>query len=644
MTYRPHIDGLRAIAVLAVILFHFSTEALPGGFLGVDVFFVISGFLITQVLCARSDLTSMRRIGDFYLRRARRILPALLVTSLVTAAASVAIYLPNDLVRVGKYLFFTPLMLANAASASDGGYFAVAGAFLPLKHFWSLAVEEQFYLVYPLAIPFLFSKRGLKSQIATLAIGAAVSLVISIRGELRHSTLTFYLMPARAWELMFGALAALVPRRQLDCRVSREVTGFVCLGVVVASFFLFDDRTGFPHPYAMIPCAATAVLLFVGEDGSLTTLRVLSPPPLVFTGKVSYSLYLWHAPVLALTQYYLIRRLTAVELLWIWIGIYVLSALSWRFVEIPIRRRTILKGDRSFIVAALVSCTTVAVIGACLWAGDGLPWRFSRDIQNLTRSDTASPASARCLTLSLDKVAAGDLCHFGPNHPGVRKAILWGDSHALALLPAFEDLAESNDIQIEFAGKTSCRPLLGGDRFKSRAAQTECVAFNNAMISAIHRIRPSATILSAFWEVEKGYESRSPAGGGLNLVGSSSADWEKLLDQIRGTGSNVCVVLDVPHLPVVVPYALAMARRRGLDDSFVYARRDDVLAQYAEFEDPVRALEKVGDLVVVDPKDVLCNGARCEVELNGRSLYRDKNHLSRIGAMAVSSSLQKCLR
>jgi hypothetical protein len=259
--YRPHIDGLRAIAVLAVILFHFGWATLPGGFLGVDIFFVISGFLITQLLSEPSDLSWRGRLGSFYLRRARRILPALLFTSLVLAAAAVVIYLPDGLTNNSKYFLLTPLMLANVAAGLDGDYFAT-GNYFPLKHYWSLAVEEQFYVVYPL-------------------------------------------------------------------------------------------------------------------------------------------------------------------------------------------------------------------------------------IQVLTQPDHLPRDAEYCMSLPLTRVAAGELCRIGPEHTGLRKAVLWGDSHALVLLPAFEWLAQSNDIQIYFAGRSSCKPLLDVANGLGGTTQNEnCAAFNNAMAAAVQRIRP----------------------------------------------------------------------------------------------------------------------------------------------------------
>jgi len=642
LPYRPHIDGLRAIAVLAVILFHFSSRTLPGGFLGVDIFFVISGFLITQLLFEPSDLSWRSRLAGFYLRRARRILPALLFTSLVVAAAAAVIYLPDDLKSIGKYFLLTPLMLANVASLLDGGYFAT-GNYFAMKHYWSLAVEEQFYLVYPLVILLLPVAAHARRRMGVLAAIAVVSIALCIRGEYWHPSVTFYLMPARAWELMFGALAAASPALVFKNRLAIEGAAYAGLAVVLSSLVLFDQGTGFPNPRVLIPCAATAWLLFIGRQPSTTAFQLLSMRPLVFTGKISYSLYLWHLPILVLAQYYAIRPLSERELTAVGCVIYAVAILSWRFIENPIRRKVVLSSARAFVPAALAGSLLVSALGAWFWLGKGLPWRVGRDIQVLTQTDRQPRGAEQCMSLPLTRVAAGDLCRIGPDHTGVRKAVLWGDSHALVLWPAFEWLAQANDVQIYFAARSSCKPLLGvADGLVGTSKPEDCAAFNNAMVAAVQKIHPEVTILAAFWDLESALADEDPSA--LASTREPEWNWNATIGPLRAAGSAVCVVLDVPYLRYWMPYSLAMARRRGLDTSFIYLSRADVVARYKGIEAPVRALAAANALRVVDPKDALCPGERCEIEWNGRSLYGDSNHLSKVGAMHVRDSLAPCFQ
>jgi hypothetical protein len=285
----------------------------------------------------------------------------------------------------------------------------------------------------------------------------------------------------------------------------------------------------------------------------------------------------------------------------------------------------------------------VCAVGAWFWLGKGLPWRFGHDIQVLTQPDHQPREAVQCMSLPLTRVAAGELCRIGPEHTGVRKVVLWGDSHALALLPAFEWLAQSNDVQIYFAGRPNCKPLLGvADGLGGTTKQEDCAAFNNAMLAAVQWIHPEVTILTAFWDLESTGVAEDPSASALTQ--EREWNWNTTIGPLRAAGSAVCVVLDVPYLPYGMPYSLAMARRRGLDTSFIYVNRADVVARYTGVEAPVRALASVNALRVVDPKDALCPGVRCEIESDGRSLYRDSNHLSRVGAMHVRDSLAPCLQ
>jgi peptidoglycan/LPS O-acetylase OafA/YrhL len=644
MTYRPYIDGLRAIAVLAVILFHFGCSALPGGFVGVDVFFVISGFLITQLLSQAPPLTLPQQLGEFYVRRARRILPALLVVSLTVAVTAAFVYLPGDLARVGRYLVFTPLMLSNVANLQDGGYFATTGsAFFPLNHFWSLAVEEQFYIVYPLFFLRLARTRPHR-VIAALALVGAISLALSIRGELRHSVTIFYLAPARAWELMLGALAARCPTPRRNPRLLFECLGLLCLGVVLLAGHALVAATGFPNPLVALPCAATALLLYLNRQRSMIAAQLLALPPLVFTGRISYSLYLWHVPVLAFAQYYAIRPLSLGMQIAVGAAIFALALLSGLCVENPIRRRILLSSDRALLGTLIGGCVLVGIVGAWFWIDGGLPWRFSRELQTLTHPEQFPPDTTECMTLPPDRIAAGTLCHYGARDPAAGKVVLWGDSHALALLPAFAALASARGLQLNFAARSSCLPLTGAVvRSSSLQAREDCAAFNAAMLAAIRHIHPQVTILSGFWGLDEAYVALNPAAPPLQPATTSDPDWEATLQPLRAAGSSVCVVLDVPYLPYFMPYALAMAQRRQLDTDFVHVEGADIRARYAPFENSARARASHHELTVVDPKDVLCSAARCNVEFAGRSLYRDGNHLSEAGAMRVAGALARCL-
>ncbi|MFL1875525.1 acyltransferase family protein, partial [Hansschlegelia beijingensis] len=330
MTYRPEIDGLRAVAVLAVLLFH-ATGMLPGGFAGVDVFFVISGYVITSMLATELDAGRFSLVR-FYERRVRRLFPALAVTILVTAAASAMILLPLDLKAMGKSAVAAALMVSNVLFWDEAGYFDAAAQTKPLLHTWSLAIEEQFYLVYPLLLAGLwkFGRRGL---LWTLALLFGLSLAAAVWMAPGQPLTAFYLAPFRLWELMLGGLIALRPVRRLEGDV------FAGLGVamIAVSFFIFNAESDFPGWPALLPTVGTALVLNGARAGTAVA-RALAAPPAVFVGKISYSLYLVHWPLIVLLEYRDNARLGLMGGLAV-IGVSLLLAwLSWRFVEQPFRQ------------------------------------------------------------------------------------------------------------------------------------------------------------------------------------------------------------------------------------------------------------------------------------------------------------------
>ncbi len=250
------------------------------------------------------------------------------------------------------------------------------------------------------------------------------------------------------------------------------------------------------------------------------------------------------------------------------------------------------------------------------------------------------------MTLPLSRIATGDLCRYGSTDAMAPRVVLWGDSHALMLLPAFKALAKSRGLQLSFAAISSCRPLLPTvGPAVGTAGEGHCAAFNLAMLSALRRIHPDVTVLSAYWDLDNPQADGNPETLSAKAASHSVSNLESTASSIRATGSLVCVcvVLDVPRHPYVVPYALGMARRRNLDTDFLYTQRAAMTARYSRFESVVRALAAGNELRIADPKEVLCAGARCEIEFAGQPLYRDTNHLSVAGAMRVSSSLAPCL-
>jgi len=644
--YRADIDGLRALAVAAVILFHADVPGFGGGYVGVDVFFVISGYLITQLLAGSARQPLGTHLKDFYLRRARRILPALLATCLIVAAAAAAFVLPWDLENIGKYLAATSAQSTNIAAWVEGlGYFQSKLPRNPLTHFWSIAIEEQFYILYPITLVLIGRYLPRYRTGALLGLGL-LSFAVCVWGSYHAPAANYFLAPSRGWELLLGASLATSAPRPLKSALANEVLAALALAALAAAVCLYGPATRFPGAYALVPCGAAALLIHTGRHGPTWIRRFLSLRPLVFTGLISYSLYLAHFPVLTLFGYYNIVAVGPAELGLLVALIYLIAMLSFRWVETPIRARAVLRSARGFVAAALTVNLLVLLTGATLWLSHGLPRRFPPEMRVrggewLFDSDYIT----KCSYIPLAEVAAGGLCSFGPQRADAPRALVWGDSHAMALLPAYEKLAKAHQIRLYFAVHSSCRPLLGvTNRSMNDAQRVGCGEFNAAVAQAVRRLDPRVLILNAHWiDADADLIPRSDAGAEAGESNFSRG----LRGTLQETGSDdrsVCVVLDVPTYPYDMPSAVGVARKRGMSEDFLKLTRAQALDQYRGPERDVRALEQRGVLRSADPKDLLCPADACSYEAGGQLLYWDSDHLSWTGAQYVAGAIDGCFQ
>jgi len=645
LTYRPDIDGLRAISVLLVILFHAEVPGFTGGYVGVDVFFVISGYLITLLLIAPSDQTLARRLTNFYLRRGRRILPALLVLLIVSTVAAAVLFLPSDLRRFGRSLGFAAGLMGNVGTWYEGDYFYLGDNFAPLQHLWSIGVEEQFYLVYPVLL--LLVSRFLPARSRWIMAGLAISsLSLCIWISYYSPVANYYMPPTRAWQLFLGALVALGAVREIKNRIVNDLLAVVSLGAILLVAHFYERSTRYPGVYAIVPSVAATALIAAGVRRSTYVGRLLSMRPFVFTGLISYSLYLWHFPTLSFFTYYNIDPPSVVELVGLLIMTYVIAVASWAAVEKPVREGIFLRSNRSLGFAASITTVVLGLSGCVFWLSLGLPERFEAEIQRLTAgTDRFHFAEPKCLAIPVEKIAEGDLCSYGPTGKGLKKAVVWGDSHALALLPAYEALAHAHRIRLYFGIVGACRPLMvAAGREESDYWSVRCANFNSAMARAIRRLDPDLIILNAYW---LNPETGSRADSVEVVPGKSRFAWglEETLRQVGSRNRSVCAVLTVPSYKHPVPYALAMAYRRHVDAESLVLSRTEALEQYRDAERELRLAEQRGLLRIADPKDVLCRTDKCVLRsADGSPLYRDRTHLSLAGARFVSSVLSTCLQ
>jgi peptidoglycan/LPS O-acetylase OafA/YrhL len=457
---RPDITGLRAVAVFLVLLYHLGTP-FSGGFVGVDVFFVISGYLITSVILA--DLTAGSfSFLKFYERRIRRILPALLAMLIVSTVLAWRYLTPAELEAYGRSQCAALFSFSNIFFHNQAGYFASPSTLTPLLHTWSLAVEEQFYIVFPLLIVLIY--RTLPRLLALiLCILAAVSFVGAAITVSRDANSAFFYAPLRAWELLIGAILArgLLPR--IHGLIYRNVASTVGLALILWAALRYTGGTPFPGAAALAPCVGAALIIAAGETGSSVVGSMLSLRPVVFLGLISYSIYLWHWPLLVFQRtdkmLFAQTELTpAAKVLFIMLVVIIASA-SWFFIEQPIRRGRLRPAPRVLIPATASVVAMLAITSIALRTTGGFPGRFPLDAQRVgayTNYDRGP--STRDGVCYVQPTAAFADFHSDPclvQHRGRKAILLAGDSHAAALYPGLAQVFQDDDILQ--ANVSSCR-------------------------------------------------------------------------------------------------------------------------------------------------------------------------------------------
>lgn len=628
--YRREIDGLRAIAVLAVVLFHARIRGFPGGFVGVDIFLVISGYLITQLILRESAAGTFTLIG-FYERRVRRILPALLA---MLAASGIAgwILLPADFSDFGRSLAAIALFGSNLLFWGWEGYFSLTTEATPLLHTWSLAVEEQFYILFP-ALLLLVRRRPMLLR-ATLVVAGLASFAYSIWAVRADPGGAFYSPLSRAWEFIAGALLAAGLLPPPPGRWMGDMAALLGLAAIGHAVWNLSEHASFPGVNAVEPVMAAAAILYGTQAPGSHIARLLGARPLVAIGLISYSLYLWHWPLIVFGNYYLLGPYRYVRLAMVLLA-FPLAWLSWRYIELPFRKPRLLLSRRQLFLGALAGSGALALYGAGIALANGLPWRFDAAVQRL--NERGPEPDYGCAGRPIDTIRTDTACRIGSTR---RKAdfVLWGDSHAAVYLPALDMLAHRHGVAGYDLTSLGCPPLLPiraheekPNQWMFRAARKqECAARNAAVMRFLAEERPRIVLLAAHWSV---YGSgRNPDA---ETPGGDRIAFERGVRQLRALGIAVRVVEDVPDAPFAEPRRLAKAQLLGVMHR-IEPLRADHLRRDAAFRAIALDLERRGLIGVIDPSRLLCGPQTCKVTDAGYPLYFDGNHLSARGARFVA--------
>jgi peptidoglycan/LPS O-acetylase OafA/YrhL len=629
MDYRREIDGLRALAVVPVILFHAGFRAFSGGYVGVDVFFVISGYLITTLILAERAQGTFSLAG-FYERRARRILPALFVVMAACLPAAWLWLSPADMKAFAASLVAVSLFASNVLFYSESGYFAPDAELKPLLHTWSLAVEEQFYVLFPL---FLLAawRLGRRWTIALLAVVALLSLALAQSGAFHSPAATFLLLPSRVWELLTGALVAFyVQLRPAPAGHERpnpwpgEIAGAAGVAMILSGVFLFDKETPFPSLYALLPVVGTALVILFAHPPTAAG-RVLGSRALVGIGLISYSAYLWHQPLFAFARHRSLEEPGRILLLALAFVSVLLGYLSWKFVETPFRNRKRFSRNEVALYAVLGSSAFV-VLGVIGYRSNGFEERFTSDERAILSYTTYAFRDLyrveTCL-LEPEQAYTEFSRECAPNRaPG--GTLVWGDSHAASLSyglrRTLQDVAQYT--------ASGCPPLVDveiGDR-------PHCRKINAFVMEEIRQIRPGRIVLHANWRRYRKYDAAGQLARTIEMVRRASPS----------TRITVVGVMPQwnPSLPVtMMKRHIPLAAGQYLDNPFV--RNGRVL------DKPLRATAEENGAGFFSAIDALCVGDKCLATTTlgaGLTLTMwDYGHLTEGGSLLLATELARRL-
>lgn len=661
--FRRDIEGLRAVAVLLVVLYHARVPFLGGGYVGVDVFYVISGFVVTTVLLREFTAGGTISIRNFYARRARRLLPAALLVLVVTLGAS-WLWLPLQLRWIATQAAASAAYCVNLLLARNSvDYLDAMRRESPLEHYWSLAVEEQFYLVWPLLLVVLLvwpRRRSSGARIVPVVVAtiAVASFAVGVWLTTHSSSYAYFLSPARAWELAVGALVALGARTlaRIPDRVAAGLTWAGLAGVVAAAL-LFDGTTRFPGYAALLPVAGVALVIAAGcAPRDRGAGRLLSLGPLQRIGRLSYSWYLWHWPFLVIGTALLGGTAVLWQRLGLTAGALAAAAVTYALVENPIRHLAWLqrRPRRAIGLAVSASAAVFAVAVPALSArpalvGPGTPvdtvatlsgsTTVERDLRRLVAASAAARAVPSNLTPPLAEATADvpsvfrDGCvvlkttDTGSDHPCVygdpaatRTVVLLGDSHAASWFPAVDQVALARGWRLVVMAKGFCSAA--SVRFQLDSLNRpfdECVQWRQAMLARIRQLRPMLVITSS-----TNFRFGDPVGGAGDRDQIWTDGWVRTLTQIRASGSDVVLISDTPWLPATVLDCLAL----HLDDARTcHGSVREVLLEPRRRRMIERAAAGLGARVI-DPTPWFCTADVCPAVVGNVVPLRDGNHMT----------------
>jgi len=629
MEYRREIDGLRALAVIPVILFHAGFDTFSGGFVGVDVFFVISGYLITSIILAEREAGAFSLV-DFYERRARRILPALFFVMLTCIPFVWFWLLPSDMKGFSESLIAVPVAVSNFLFWQRSGYFDTAAELKPLLHTWSLAVEEQYYLLFPTFLVLTWRLRR-HWVIGILIVVALISLALAHWGALNYPQATFFLLPTRIWELLIGVFVAFHLFGREGAKIKSgysshltQLLSIVGLFSIAYSIFVFDKQTLFPSLYTLIPTLGTAFIVSFATQQTIVG-RILSSKVLVGLGLISYSAYLWHQPLFAFAR---LKALADpgrdVFILLILLAIAA-AYLSWRFVERPFRNKSVVS-RKSLFISTLFFTVFFVLLGLAGVLTRGFVDMKANHMQKQILATVArSPQRKGCHTSGANYRKPENACQYYV--PNGRWAVL-GDSHAVELAYALAKVLEKDNEGVKHFSFSGCAPAYGRiDRTHSDSIN--CSHWTEEVVAHIIADKSISTVVVSY----------HTAGWAASNSNENAADpwhsYKGILHAFKAAGKDVVLVLQAPSHNERIEDLIFRLDSPPLNILGRKRKEWEELQKYIT----ERKNEISDEVTIINPSDLFCDENNCYVVRDGVALYFDNHHMSVAGASLVAEEV-----
>lgn len=622
LAYRPDIDGLRALAVLAVTIFHFNKQWLPGGFVGVDIFFVISGFLITGIIYGKGHDFSF---ADFYGRRVRRILPAAIFVTAITLVAGSLLMMPTDVKDLSGSAIASALSAANVYFwlFLDTSYFAQSSETVPLLHMWSLGVEEQFYLVWPAMMIIAVKLGGKRLLAATAVIIAIASFAVSEYYVTRDPSFAYYMLPSRAGELLVGALLFLWQDSRRISPAMANVAGILGLALIACSLAVLDEKGGFPGVRSIIPSVGAALLILGGSHQSGLLAKVLANPIARAIGFRSFSLYLWHWPVLAFYRYGYGEPTLAGGIACA-VAMLVLTEVTYRLIETPFRTYS----PRWLVTkAAPIFATSLAVVVASylLIENRGLwPTSAGKEYQRLLNLHDTNTKSAAKFAYNCQIFKPGQdywnesRCILGPND-AEPEVLLWGDSNAAQFVGYFKVVGEKYRVGIRNITHSSCPPFIGkAPSYVPPTIRASCEAYNVKAFAETKKYKTVIVGAAWYWYAKAGDADR----------------FEATVEALARNGKQVILMLNVPVFDKLDRMCDAKSIRIPNMNCDRQAFYDSTADDDANLK-LIALASKHPNIKTFSVRDYICKDGRCSAYQDKNLLYFDRGHLSMGGSETI---------